>query len=177
MGLFYAMEGVGSFLGIALLAILAPFWLNNMTDYANINENHLDFYLYFLGIIQLITLVVYSVTVYVSRFSLELVPLHSDQGIGGPLDRSSRRSMGGSSSGQYRGLDNQDNTYEGRLRRSRRPVASAAAADDEELIDVNRPRGKDLLPNDDESDDSVGVNDTPGTSAVQAAGGNTVTFA
>jgi len=83
MGLFYSTEGVGSFLGIALLQILAPFWLSDMTDYANINDNHLDYYLYFLGIIQLVMLVVYTVTIYVSRFRLELVPLPCDDGIGG----------------------------------------------------------------------------------------------
>lgn len=80
MGLFYAMEGVGSFLGIALLQLVARFWFNNLTDFGNINENHLDFYLYFLGVIQMAMMIVYGVTIYVSRFSLELVPLPSDEG-------------------------------------------------------------------------------------------------
>ena len=179
MGLFYAMEGVGSFLGIILFQILAPFWLNNMTDYANINDNHLDFYLYFLGILQMITLVIYGVTIYVSRFSLELVPLHCDEGIGGPLDqrynpnrrRRSRRGRGAGNDG-YRQLD--DDTYEARLRRDVSPNlrhdrglrsdAPDHSTDqvDEQLIDVHVESGNnDLLPSDD-SDDSIGVNEAPG---------------
>jgi hypothetical protein len=155
MGLFYAMEGVGSFLGIALLQILAPFWLNNMTDYANINDNHLDFYLYFLGIIQFTTLIVFVVTNYVSRYSLELVPLHSDQGIGGPRD--SRMLRGRT---RYRGLleeEDEEETFEGPLRRNQDP---GLAAPDEELLDVMRPEaGGGLLPAD-ESDDSVDVKES-----------------
>ncbi|XP_018009744.1 solute carrier family 15 member 4 [Hyalella azteca] len=162
MGLFYAMEGVGSFLGIALLQILAPFWLNNMTDYANINDNHLDFYLYFLGIIQFTTLIVFVVTNYVSRYSLELVPLHSDQGIGGPRDG---RGLRGRT--RYRGLleeEDEEETFEGPLRRNQDP---GVAAPDEELLDVTRPEaGGGLLPAD-ESDDSVDVKES--SSAVTPA--------
>ncbi|KAG0729059.1 Solute carrier family 15 member 4 [Chionoecetes opilio] len=52
MGLFYTLEGVGSLLGTTLLHLVSPFWLANTTDYGNINDNHLDFYLYFLGVLQ-----------------------------------------------------------------------------------------------------------------------------
>ncbi|KAF2362662.1 Proton-dependent oligopeptide transporter family [Trinorchestia longiramus] len=155
MGLFYAMEGVGSFLGIALLQILAPIWLSNMTDYANINDNHLDFYLYFLGIVQFLTLIVFIVVIYVSRFTLELVPLHSDQGIGGPLD-----GRGHASSFRYRELVRDDETFEERLRT--RSQDTRTVPDDEELIDVTRPARSDLLP-DEDSDDSVDVKEAQST--------------
>lgn len=70
MGIFYTMEGVGSLLGTALLHLVAPFWLNNMTDYGNINDNHLDFYLYFLGVLQITTFVIYCGALYMQKFSL-----------------------------------------------------------------------------------------------------------
>ena len=75
MGLFYSVEGIGSFMGIALLDLVAPFWLNSMTDYGDINNNHLDFYLYFLGCIQFITFMTFCGILYVQRFSLRLIPM------------------------------------------------------------------------------------------------------
>ena len=73
MGLFYSLEGCASFLGSFLLQLVAPFWFNNQLDYKNINENHLDFYLYFLGIIQFTTLTAFALVLYVRRFTLKLV--------------------------------------------------------------------------------------------------------
>nr|XP_053631101.1 solute carrier family 15 member 4-like isoform X2 [Cherax quadricarinatus] len=75
MGLFYTMEGIGSLLGTALLHLVSPFWLSNMTDYGNINDNHLDFYLYFLGILQFTTFLIYCGSLYMQRFSLRPVAM------------------------------------------------------------------------------------------------------
>ncbi|MCL4129528.1 UNVERIFIED_CONTAM: hypothetical protein GTU68_037102, partial [Idotea baltica] len=73
MGLFYSLEGVASFLGILLLGLVSPYWFSDSTDYSNINDNHLDFYLYFLGIIQFCTLAAFAMVLYVRRFTLKLV--------------------------------------------------------------------------------------------------------
>lgn len=73
MGLFYSLEGCACFLGILLLRLVAPFWLNNKVDYSNINDNHLDFYLYFLGIIQFTTFAAFALVLYTRRFALRLV--------------------------------------------------------------------------------------------------------
>ncbi|XP_042229866.1 solute carrier family 15 member 4-like isoform X1 [Homarus americanus] len=75
MGLFYTMEGIGSLLGTALLHVVSPFWLNNLTDYGNINDNHLDFYLYFLGILQFTTFLIYCGSLYMQRFSLRPIAM------------------------------------------------------------------------------------------------------
>lgn len=75
MGLFYTMEGIGSLLGTTLLHLVSPFWLNNMTDYGNINDNHLDFYLYFLGVLQFTTFLVYCGSLYMQRFSLRPIAM------------------------------------------------------------------------------------------------------
>ncbi|XP_047489838.1 solute carrier family 15 member 4-like isoform X1 [Penaeus chinensis] len=95
MGLFYTMEGIGSLLGTALLHLVSPFWLSNMTDYGNINDNHLDFYLYFLGVLQFTTFLVYCGALYMQKFSLRPIamppsrrrrptePFSGDQGAGG----------------------------------------------------------------------------------------------
>ncbi|XP_045582415.1 solute carrier family 15 member 4 isoform X2 [Procambarus clarkii] len=83
MGLFYTMEGIGSLLGTALLHLVSPFWLSNMTDYGNINDNHLDFYLYFLGILQFTTFLVYCGSLYMQRFSLRPIAMpHTRRGRG-----------------------------------------------------------------------------------------------
>ena len=157
MGLFYAMEGVGSFLGVALLQILAPFWLNNMTDYGNINDNHMDFYLYFLGILQIITLIIYTTAIYVARFSLELVPMPCDRGIGGPMDR--RRLRGSRRGGRvsYRELVVDDR--QGRVRNEDQVrTLTGPDTDDDEMVNPDADDGG-LLPVD-ESDDSVGVKES-----------------
>lgn len=95
MGLFYTMEGIGSLLGTTLLHLVSPFWLSNMTDYGNINDNHLDFYLYFLGILQFTTFLIYCGALYMQKFSLRPIamppsrrrrptePFSGDQGPGG----------------------------------------------------------------------------------------------
>ncbi|KAK4315914.1 hypothetical protein Pmani_012875 [Petrolisthes manimaculis] len=75
MGLFYTMEGVGSLLGTSLLWLVSPFWLNNTTDFGNINENHLDFYLYFLGVLQFTTFLIYCGSLYMQRFSLRPIAM------------------------------------------------------------------------------------------------------
>ncbi|XP_050733398.1 solute carrier family 15 member 4-like isoform X2 [Eriocheir sinensis] len=75
MGLFYTLEGVGSLLGTALLHLVSPFWLANTTDYGNINDNHLDFYLYFLGVLQFTTFLAYCGSLYMQRFSLRPIAM------------------------------------------------------------------------------------------------------
>ena len=75
MGLFYTLEGVGSLLGTTLLYVLSPFWLANTTDYGNINDNHLDFYLYFLGVLQFTTFLAYCGSLYMQRFSLRPIAM------------------------------------------------------------------------------------------------------
>ncbi|XP_063875534.1 LOW QUALITY PROTEIN: solute carrier family 15 member 4-like [Scylla paramamosain] len=75
MGLFYTLEGVGSLLGTALLHLVSPFWLANTTDYGNINDNHLDFYLYFLGVLQITTFLAYCGSLYMQRFSLRPIAM------------------------------------------------------------------------------------------------------
>ncbi|XP_076042645.1 solute carrier family 15 member 4-like isoform X2 [Oratosquilla oratoria] len=80
MGLFYTMEGIGSLLGTVLLQAVGPFWFSNKTDFGNINDNHMDFYLYFLGVIQFITLCIYCVTLYMQRFSLQPLALPQTPG-------------------------------------------------------------------------------------------------
>lgn len=87
MGIFYSLEGCASFLGIFLLRLVKPFWFNNTSDHTNINENHLDFYLYFLGIIQFVTLGIFSTVLYVRRFALRLVGMP-------PLDEVGARGRG-----------------------------------------------------------------------------------
>ena len=94
MGIFYTMEGIGSLLGTALLHLVAPFWLSNMTDYGNINDNHLDFYLYFLGVLQVTTFIIYCGALYMQKFSLRPIVMppprrgrgrrrHDETGAGG----------------------------------------------------------------------------------------------
>lgn len=75
MGLFYTMEGVGSLLGTVFLHLVGPFWLNNTTDFGNINDNHLDFYLYFLGVLQFTTFLIYCGSLYMQRFSLRPIAM------------------------------------------------------------------------------------------------------
>lgn len=87
MGLFYTLEGVGSLLGTALLHLVSPFWLSNTTDYGNINDNHLDFYLYFLGVLQFTTFLAYCGSLYMQRFSLRPLAMPHRR------SRSSRRAM------------------------------------------------------------------------------------
>ncbi|XP_071518044.1 solute carrier family 15 member 4-like isoform X2 [Panulirus ornatus] len=100
MGLFYTMEGIGSLLGTALLHLVSPFWLNNMTDYGNINDNHLDFYLYFLGILQFTTFLIYCGSLYMQRFSLRPIAMprrRSSRGRRHNADSHTDREQGGAS--------------------------------------------------------------------------------
>ena len=90
MGLFYSMEGIGSFLGVAFLQLVAPLWFNNMSNYGDINNNHLDFYLYFLGCIQWITLFIYCGIIYAQRFSLQMVQMPHRNNPGGLLTSGSQ---------------------------------------------------------------------------------------
>lgn len=72
MGLFYFFSGIGSFLGFAFMTAFQGTWFYE-SDHGNINCKkgcydapgtcHLDFYFYFLGIIQLLGIVVFLVTV------------------------------------------------------------------------------------------------------------------
>ncbi|XP_071447914.1 solute carrier family 15 member 4-like [Hetaerina americana] len=57
MGLFSAMEGVGSFLGTALVSGLAPVWIH---DDATHFTGHLDYYFFLLAGLQGLTLILFS---------------------------------------------------------------------------------------------------------------------
>ncbi|KAL4223586.1 hypothetical protein ACF0H5_017056 [Mactra antiquata] len=72
MGLFYFISGLGSFLGFGIMASFQGRWFHH-DDHGNINcrsgcygadgSCHLDYYFYFLGLIQLIGIVLFSLTV------------------------------------------------------------------------------------------------------------------
>ncbi|XP_046386168.1 solute carrier family 15 member 4-like [Ischnura elegans] len=57
MGLFSAMEGVGSFLGTALVSALAPVWIHDDTTHFT---GHLDYYFFLLAGLQGFTLILFS---------------------------------------------------------------------------------------------------------------------
>ena len=74
MGLFYFSQGVGSLVGMLVVYSLEWFWFPSY-DYGNINcktspfstdhdhddKCHLDYYFFFLAVIQIVTLIIFFV--------------------------------------------------------------------------------------------------------------------
>lgn len=114
MGLFYFFSGLGSFLGFAVVYALQGVWFFT-NDHGNINcrkncfgsegSCHLDFYYYFLGVIQILGIPVFYFVV--KKLKVETVPEVPDSNTSDTSNRrrnariTSRRRSGAVGNGNF----------------------------------------------------------------------------
>lgn len=64
MGLYAAVEGMGSFLGVLLVQLTRSLNLGWIRNEGHFNQGHLDYFFYLLAIIQLIVIIVLVLVTY-----------------------------------------------------------------------------------------------------------------
>jgi len=74
MGLYSAIEGSGSFLGIALVQLTSSLHLDWIKNEKEFNQGHLDYFYYLLAVIQCLVIVIISVVVYIRWEPVERDP-------------------------------------------------------------------------------------------------------
>ena len=65
MGLYSAIEGMGSFLGVLLIQLTQLVHLGWIKDEAHFNQSHLDYYFYLLSLVQLLATITLGLILYV----------------------------------------------------------------------------------------------------------------
>ena len=64
MGLYSAIEGLSSFLGVLLVQITRSLHLGWIRSEVNFNKGHLDYFFYLLAIIQSTVVIVFGLIIY-----------------------------------------------------------------------------------------------------------------
>ena len=72
MGLYAALEGVGSLLGIVLVQLMSSLHLDWIKNEEQFNEGHLDYFYYLLAVIQCLVVIILGTIMY-TRYSCLVV--------------------------------------------------------------------------------------------------------
>lgn len=64
MGLYSAIEGLGSFLGVLLVQITRSLQLGWIRSEVHFNQGHLDYFFYLLAVIQSAVVIVFGLIMY-----------------------------------------------------------------------------------------------------------------
>ena len=72
MGLYSAIEGLGSFLGVLLVYITRSLHLGWIRKEVDFNQGHLDYFFYLLAVIQSVVVVVFGLVMYLRSFFSEI---------------------------------------------------------------------------------------------------------
>ena len=64
MGLYWAFEGLASFLGVLLVKTTRMLHLSWIRNEINFNKGHLDYFFYLLAVIQLLAVIILALIVY-----------------------------------------------------------------------------------------------------------------
>ena len=70
MGLYSALEGMGSLLGIALVQLAVSLRLDWITNENQFNQGHLDYFYYLLAVIEGLVIIILGTVIYVRCGSL-----------------------------------------------------------------------------------------------------------
>ena len=65
MGLYAAIEGLGSFLSVLLVIVTRALHLEWIRSEANFNQGHIDYFFYLLAIIQSFAIIVLGLVIYI----------------------------------------------------------------------------------------------------------------
>ena len=64
MGLYAAVEGIGSFLAILLVQLMRFLQLGWINDEQDFNSGHMDYFFYLLAVVQLVSVIVLALILY-----------------------------------------------------------------------------------------------------------------